>query len=301
MSSIVTDNAAPAGQADAGTPNPNPNPNPAPQADAGGAAPKAWFDSFADEDKGYIQNKGWNNDDGTKNLLASYKNLEKLRGVPEDRLLKLPENLEDAEGMGKIYERLGRPEKPEGYEFKAPEGVELDASRMAWAASLAHSIGLNKAQHKALVENTLKFEGDIFKAQTEKAEQDRLQSFTKLKDEWGSAYEERKTLAERGLMRFMTDGGKEGEAVAKLQQVMGHAEVMKLFANIGGKIAEDQVPAGDGVRPFGYSPEQAKADKASLINELNADKTRLAAYNSGKGPDYEKMQRLIKIAAGGAA
>lgn len=280
----ITDNTAPVvtGQPDAGTPPVD--------------IPKTWFDTFVDEDKGYIKNKGWDNDDGTKNLLTSYKNLEKLRGVPEDRLLKLPEKLDDNEAMGKIYERLGRPEKPEGYEFKAPEGVQVDADRMKWAAGLAHSMGLNKAQHKALVENTLKYEGDLTAAHTQRAEQERVQSFTKLKDEWGSAYEERKNLAERGLTHFMTE--KSEESVAKLQSVLGHAEVMKMFASIGESISEDKVPSADGVRPFGYSPEQAKSDIDLLKSELSGDRQRLIAYNSGKGADYEKMQRLLKIAVG---
>lgn len=300
----ATANAAPVvntGQPDTGTVNPNPNPAPAAVIDAAATPPaivKTWFDGFADEDRGYIQNKGWNNDDGTKNLLASYKNLEKLRGVPEERLLKLPEKLDDVEAMGKIYEKLGRPAKAEDYEFKAPEGIEVDADRMKWAAGLSHSMGLNKTQYKALVENTLKYEGELQAAYGQRIEQERLQSFTKLKDEWGSAYDERRVLAERGLMHFMND--KSPEAIGKLQQALGHAEVMKLFANIGSSIAEDKVPSSDGVRPFGYSPEQAKADRTSLMNELAGDKARLAVYNSGKGADYEKMQRLIKIATGAA-
>jgi hypothetical protein len=283
----ITDNAAPVvtGQPDAGTP-----------AIVAAEAPKTWFDGFADEDRGYILNKGWDKEDGTKNLLTSYKNLEKLRGVPEERLLKLPEKIEDADGWSKVYEKLGRPEKPEGYEFKAPEGVELDAGRMSWAANMAHSIGLNKAQHKALVENTLKYETETQTAFAQKAEQERVTSLAKLNDEWGSAKDERVHLAERGLMHFMDD--KSEAAVAKIQQVMGHAEVMKMFAKIGESIGEDKIPSADGDRPFGYSPEQAKSDMQQLNAALAGDRKRLAAYNEGKGEDYEKMQKLLKIATG---
>ena len=283
----ITDNTAPQGQVDAGIVT-------APVV-AAPETPKTWYDNFADEDKGYLQNKGWNNDDGTKNLLTSYKNLEKLRGVPEDRLLKLPEST-DTEGWGRVYEKLGRPEKPEGYEYKAPEGVEIDSDRLGWASNIAHKIGLNKGQYKDLVENTVAYENEIVKSYEQRQEQERVISFTKLKDEWGSAYEERKNLAERGLARFMTD--KSEEAIAKLQASLGHAEVMKMFASIGESISEDKIPSADGVRPFGYSPAQAKSDIDMLKNELAADKERLIAYNSGKGADYEKMHRLLKIAVG---
>lgn len=276
----MTDNTAPA---DAGTPPIDTTPAP-------------WFNGFADEDVGYIKNKGWDAPDGTKNLLTSYKNLEKLRGVPEDRLVKLPEKSDDSEGWGKVFEKLGRPEKPEGYEFQAPENSKIDSDRLKWSADTAYLMGLNKAQYKALVENTLKYESEIQAKYQQAAEQERIQSFNTLKDEWGKGYEERKTLAERGLMHFMTD--KSEHAVAKMQELFGYADVMKMFANIGQAIGEDKVPSSDGDRPFGYTPEQAKSDMQQLNAALGSDRKRLAAYNESRGEDYEKMQKLLKIAAG---
>lgn len=288
MSTITIDNATPIdGQVDAGTP---------PPAVPAAESPKTWFDGFADEDKGYLQNKGWNNDDGTKSMLASYKNLEKLRGVPEERLLKLPEKMDDAESMGKIYDRLGRPEKPEDYGYKAEAGQELDADRVKWASTIAHKMGLNKGQFKDLVNNTYKYESELIASHQQQQEQERVASLAKLNDEWGSAKDERTHLAERGLMHFMTD--KSEEAVAKMQQLLGHAEVMKMFANIGQSIGEDKIPQPDGERPFGYSPEQAKSDIQQLNAAISSDKTRLSEYNNGKGADYEKMEKLLKIATG---
>ena len=53
-------------------------------------------------------------------------------------------------------------------------------------------------------------------------------------------------------------------------------------------------PSHDRGRPFGYTPEQAKADRAALMSELSASPERLKNYNQGIGPDYDKMQRILK-------
>jgi len=57
------------------------------QPGAGGAGGE-WYAGIADEGlRGYVQTKGFK-DPGA--LAESYRNLEKLQGVPQERLLKLP-------------------------------------------------------------------------------------------------------------------------------------------------------------------------------------------------------------------
>ena len=45
------------------------------------------FASFEGDQLGYIQNKGWDKEGGINKLVDSYKSLESMRGVPEDRIL----------------------------------------------------------------------------------------------------------------------------------------------------------------------------------------------------------------------
>lgn len=283
--------------------------NPAPEgqaADAGQgvimepkveSTPSMWYDSFDDETKGYIQNKGWNSEDGTKKMLDSYKNLEKLRGVPEDKLIKIPIE-EDAEGWGKVFDKLGRPESKDGYNVDSPEGVELDADRVNWFKDIAHKNGLNNKQYAQMVKATLEYENQIISRHKEQIEQQKQASIDKLKDDWGSGYDERRHLAERGLAQYLDDSESE-KAVAALQEAFGHGEVIRMFAKIGEKIGEDKIPWTDGDTPFGYTKEQAIADIASLKSELSADRERMTSYNNAKGADYEKMQKLLKKAYGG--
>src|SRR5690606_18358521 len=66
-----------------------------------------WTSGFSDDLKGFVQNKGFKD---PASVLDSYRNLEKLMGTPKERLLRLPENMDDANAMGEIYTRLGRPQ-----------------------------------------------------------------------------------------------------------------------------------------------------------------------------------------------
>jgi hypothetical protein len=71
-------------------------------------------------------------------------------------MLKLPTAETTPEEWDGIYKALGRPDAPEGYEFKAPEempeGVTWDEAATKRFAPIAHKIGLTPAQVAALSE-----------------------------------------------------------------------------------------------------------------------------------------------------
>ena len=107
------------------------------------------FAGWDADDLAFVRNKGWAGDDGlnSSELLKSYRNLESLRGVPDDKLLRLPD---DPANMGEVYDKLGRPEAADKYTVKV-EGTLKDAvfDRMA---NRAHEAGLSDAQFSALQE-----------------------------------------------------------------------------------------------------------------------------------------------------
>lgn len=293
---------APAGQAPGqGTPPAAPAASP-PAAPAAGDKP--WYDGHitVPEDIGYIQNKAWKT---PGDMLGAYKNLEKFHGVPPEQLLKLPKDMADEKAMGEVYTRLGRPETPEEYQFKAPDSlkdIKIDEGRMKFANGISHKLGLNKAQHNALVAATLEYENGIMSEAQKDVGRIQTEQMESLKKEWGDAYPERESLGRRAVRTFLPGTPEQKETLADaIEGALGTAITMKLFANIGAKLGEDKIHEGDsGGRPFGYTPEQAKADMATLMIELKdpTNKERLTSYNQGKGKDYDTMQRLQRIAHG---
>lgn len=268
---------------------------------ASGNNDKPWYDGLGlkDEDVGYIQNKKWSS---PVDVITGYKNLEKFHGVPADQLIKLPKDFADEKAMGEVYNRLGRPENKDGYEFKAPEGIKLDEDRMNWAKEVSHKIGLNKAQHAALIQATLEYEGGLMSEAEKEIQRITGEQLEGLKKEWGDAFPEREALGKRAVKAFLPgDADQKAALMNSIESAIGTAAMLKLFANIGEKMGEDKIhSSNDGDRPFGYTPQQAKADIESLMNELKDpnNRDRLNAYNQGKGKDYDNMVRLQKIAYG---
>ena len=79
-----------------------------------------WTAGLDADTAGYVQNKGW----GTvPDVVTSYRNLEKLLGVPKDQIIQLPK-AEDKEAWGQVFNRLGRPEDPKNYEFGLPKEAD---------------------------------------------------------------------------------------------------------------------------------------------------------------------------------
>lgn len=107
-------------------------------------------DAFAalDEDtRGWLQTKGIAD---AAALAKSAREAEKMLG---DRI-KVPGKDATPEERDAFFSKLGRPEKPEGYEFAAPkdmpEGLPYDGERAGKLKEAAHKIGLTPEQAKAM-------------------------------------------------------------------------------------------------------------------------------------------------------
>lgn len=268
-----------------------------------GQAPAAeqsatWFESAPDEIKGYIQNKGW--DDPMK-AVSSYKELEKFHGASEADLLMLPKD-PDAEGAyDPIYNKLGRPESADKYEIELPEGIEVDAERLGGIKDVAHKLGLNSKQLGALIDYDAAYSQKAMEAHNEQLKIQNQADYDGLLKEWGSNSEERMELSRRGLRSQLEKAGIPSDQLQSIadgiEQQVGPAVTLKLFANIGEGTREDALPSSTGDAPFGYTREQAAADRAAVMAELRDDPAKLAAYNQGKGPQYDKMKQLNKVIA----
>ena len=251
-----------------------------------------WYDSAPDEIKGYIQNKGW--DDPIK-AVQSYKELEKYQGASPDQIIKLPK---DGESMDGVYDKLGRPESADKYELELPQDMTVDDGFLGAIKEAAHSSGLNSSQLNGVAKAYLDYSTKVQTEQQQALEQQQTLELENLKKEWGEGFEERAELGRRFIRSNLPEGLDKTQTLSAIEEAIGTAAMLKLFANSGMGKKEDVLPSSEGDRPFGYTAEQAKADKRELMQTIQADPERLANYNKGVGPDLDKMKRLNKIIAG---
>lgn len=257
-----------------------------PPAAAAPAASDTWLTGLPSELKGYVENKGFK-DPGA--MVDAYRNLEKHLGVPKERLLKLPEKDEDP-GWSEIHNRLGRPDKPEGYEFAPPPGGDPETT--AWAAKTFHELGLSKRQAQSLITKwNDQQKGTLEKQAGDKTVKQDLER-TELRREWGAALEQNVKLVNAAAQEF----GLDEAAVQKLGDTLGIKATMKLLHAIGERVGEDKFVSGNNAQGgFGpLSPDAAK-DK---IKTLMTDKDFVKRYRAGDVQARDQMAKLHEYGFG---
>ena len=121
-------------------------------------------------------------------LAKSYVSLE--RQLSNGNKVAVPGDNATPEEWDAFFAKTGRPEKPEGYELKAPEGIpegvwsDEEAKEFA---TMAHKLGLSKKAANALVSWQAERLGKAYASQQEQAETQRNGAIAALKKEWGAA------------------------------------------------------------------------------------------------------------------
>ncbi|HEY4761345.1 MAG TPA: hypothetical protein VIH42_12255 [Thermoguttaceae bacterium] len=249
------------------------------------ATAPVWTDGLPQETLGFVEKKGWK---GNADVITSYQNLEKLHGVPAERIIKLPEKLEGAE-MDVIYNRLGRPEKPDGYKIPVPEGE--DAAFSKTAATWFHKHGLSAKQAEGLATDWNDYAKTIREGETQKSQTAANEAVAALKTKWGAAYEQKTKIVDQTA----TSLGLTKDDLLGLRTALGPGRAMEFIYNLGTKMGEADFITGETAPDFGsgiLTPEQAKR-KIGLLRE---DTDFVKRYTSGNVQAKLEMEQLSKWA-----
>ncbi len=274
------------------TPAPTPPVTPpiAPPAAPPAQATGSWLDSLSPEDRAYAENKGWKADTPPDAVFNSYKNLEKLFGADKaGRTLTLPKDASDTAALDAIYDKLGRPADPTGYEITLPEGVESDFADKA--KGWFHKAGLTVDQAKAVTQAYQAAELE----QAQALEQRDATEKAALEKEWGAEFAQKVETAKRGAAA----AGLDEEKMRRLELALGPAEAAKMLEFFGRNYVEAKPLDGGAPAPGfgGLNPAQASAK----INDLYADQNFMSRYNHSdpkiRAQAVSEMEELMKLAA----
>lgn len=266
-------------------------PNAAPQTQpvAPGAAPEPWTTTLDPELRGVAELKGWKT---PADAVKAYRGAEQLIGVAPERRLTVPAEGAEQKEWDALYNRLGRPDTPDGYKLPIPEG---DSGEFAKAAApVLHSIGLSQQQAAKLGEFWNGYVSNVEQSLNAEMEQTQQVELQQLRTEWGSAFDQRIELGRRTAREF----GIDATMMSGIEEAVGTARFLKMMADIGSKLGESQYTeghdiAGGGNPTFGMTPAAAQA----RIKELMGDKEWGAKYlNNPGGPEGRELDRLQKIA-----
>lgn len=268
------------------------------EAQAPAQAPEApanlpeWANGVAPEVGAWLLNKKFA--DPQAALTSSY-HLERMLG--QDKI-PLPKDASDKAGWDAVWSRLGRPEKPEAYFEGAvdvwPEGFTPDPKLLEGFQKVAHDLGLNTTQARALA----KWQIEAASAQgadpaaTEAAfDAQSAADVDALRSEHGPKFDALAADFQRAS-RFVDATHAEIDA---MERAIGTKRTIELLAKLGGAFGKE-MPFVDGKTPGGIpTPEQARA----RIKELGSDTAWRSRYTSGDLAARREMEDLQKIAAAG--
>lgn len=211
-----------------------------------------------------------------------------------DKLQKHAPNLiprpdkDKPETIQAVLAALGRPEEPTGYEVpQAPEDFPIDNDRIEALRKLAHENGLTRDQFKGVLSQVLEMDAAAYRQQKQAQEAD----INSLKQEWGSAFDERNQRAAKMLELTQAPQG----IIEMAKQGQLGADVAKWLYNIsnnfkgeGMNMAQEQ----GGRRHL--TPDEAQAQ----INEIYANRQHpfwIASHPEHKAA-LNKMIELGKYA-----
>jgi len=261
-----------------------------------GAAPAApventsWFGGFDQETSGWLENRGLTKLDekaAIPELVKGFRNAEKFVGAPADKLIRVPDwDKADKIELDQIYTKLGRPNDPKEYNIPVPEGQPRDIAD--WAQGVFHEAGLSQRQAQMVASKWNELGAGITEQTAQAKQQAWKDQETKLRMEWGAAYEKQDAVAARTIDSL----GLKEEQLAAIRDSLGFDGAMKMLASIGEKLGEADYVSGEGGSNGPITPAQA----VSRISQLQQDKEWTAKYLAGNAEARNEMARLMKMA-----
>lgn len=227
----------------------------------------AWFSGFSDDNlKGYVQSKNFKTPEA---LAKSYQNLETLMG--EDKAgntVVLPKTREDAEGWNAIYDKLGRPGKPDGYQLEVPEGVDPTFSKEA--SETFHKLGLTAEQGQNLAQWwNAKAMGMQEAINAQKQAQFKAEDEA-LRNEWGPKFVENVAKARNAQKALGIDDA----TIDTIAGAIGHKGAMNLLQKIGSLSAEDKFIGSNGA--------------SGSVGSMDISQARYEMQKLKNNPDFRK-------------
>lgn len=253
-----------------------------------------WLAGLSKDNRSLVEAKGWNAMD---DVADGYRNLESHAS----KALVLPGDDASQDDWAAFYDRLGRPEKPEGYEFRLPEGIPEDmpyddtlkAQFQAWS----HQAGLTPRQAAMMHDLYVQNAGELHNQAIEGTQQAVTAAHDALVKVWGDpeteGHKRNVELAGRAIRQL---GGDALEAELRSVGVLTDAgevaapQVAQMLAKIGEQLyAEDTVYAGptSAKNPFAAGEHENLTEQGNI---LRSDPKRAKALILAAGGDPKLYQ-----------
>jgi len=234
----------------------------------------------------YKDEKALQNFQDMDGFVKSYLHSQKLVGSDK---IPIPNKYATDEDWNAVYEKLGKPTSPDGYEYNLGKETKLDENSLKAFSAEAHKLGLLPKQAQGIIKYYNDLAGVSETEANNKAEAGRTEAEKNLRKEFGSTYNDRimaaKKLATSTLgneflnSTLLQDGSKLGD----------NPTVVKAFADLAAQMSEDNIVKGEA--PAYMSNKEINRQIAVLQQPGSA-------YWDKRNPNHseavQEVQELIK-------
>lgn len=207
-----------------------------------------------------------------ESVLTGYVELEKTLG--KNKIVMLSDN-PTPEEKTIFYNKLGRPEKSDGYKLAekidgVPDDLPKNDVMRKGFLEAAHTAGLSQKATTDMHEWYMKTMAAEYQQLSDEHDTDKNKTETDLRIKWGKGYDANVARAKKVIESFAGD-----DAKAFLAEGPGNNLVLvNMLSEIGKHLSEDVLGIGAGKR-LTLSAEQAKVEVATIMNDY-------------KGPYYNR-------------
>lgn len=229
-----------------------------------------WYNGETDQEFiGKIQNMGLDKKTPVEAAKEFYKShreaqqmISRLTGTPDkDRIIITPKPDASQADKDAFYQRLGRPAKPEEYDFtslKWADGEDIGDQLSAMLRASAFKANATKEQAATMAKDFIDFMDKSDQADTAQAAAKQTAEKAELDKNWGANKETNLFIARQGMAKL----GFTGEQIQAMEQSAGYKAIMEAGLKAGLAFGEDKYIANKGANSGVLTVEGAKARMA---------------------------------------
>ena len=190
----------------------------------------------------YKEEKALQNFQDMDGFVKSYLHSQKLVGADK---IPIPNKYATDEDWNAVYEKLGKPKSPDGYEYNLGKETKLDDNSLKAFSTEAHKLGLLPKQAQGIIKYYNDLAGASETEANNKAEAARTEAEKNLRKEFGSTYNDRITAAKKLATTTLGNEFLNNTILQDGSKLGDNPVVVKAFADLAAQMSEDNIVKGD--------------------------------------------------------
>lgn len=264
-----------------------------PNAGGSGAGATDWVAGLSQENRALVEAKKWGS---SEDAIKSYRELEAHVG----KALTVPGADAPAEDWDKLWSKLGRPEKPDGYQLKVdrtnlPAEFPYDENLAIEFRTMAHEAGLSPSQAQKLHDRFVAQQAKSFTGIGEAAAKREGDAHRELVGKWGDpatpAFKQNVELMSRAVAQLGISDSLKAAGLLAPDGAVRDAKLSFALAHIGKELyAEDTMATGaGGVLDNPFSAQSENLTKQGKLIREDPEKARALIRAAGLDPATYKL------------